>query len=230
MGKLVIAVEKSSNGKTGVVSSTYAPIQSCPNTCPFLDKGCYAQSGPTGIHLRRINKEAKDSCREAPEVIAKEEARAIKGLTGKNPLRLHVVGDCKTVESAELLREASKEYTDKHKQPVWTYTHAWREIPRDAWGGISVLASCETEEDCISAMDKGYAASIIKETKFDDRSIKDNYELVPCKEITKGIKCDKCRLCFDDKRLLENKRVIVFFPHGTGMKTVSKTLKEKNNE
>jgi len=43
--KVVIAVEKSQNSKTGEVAVTYAPIHSCPKTCPFLDSGCYAQYG-----------------------------------------------------------------------------------------------------------------------------------------------------------------------------------------
>ena len=56
--KAVITVEKSNNKKTGIVSATYAPIFTCPTTCPFLNSGCYAQSGPTALHLNRINKAA----------------------------------------------------------------------------------------------------------------------------------------------------------------------------
>ena len=57
--EIVKAVEKSVNSKTGPVSVTYAPIYSCPRSCPFLDKGCYAQNGHCGIHLSKLNKKRK---------------------------------------------------------------------------------------------------------------------------------------------------------------------------
>ena len=53
--KTVIAIEKSANKKNGIVSATYAPISTCPTSCPFMNAGCYAQSGPTALHLSRIN-------------------------------------------------------------------------------------------------------------------------------------------------------------------------------
>ncbi len=54
--KPVSAVDVSKNSKTGVVSATYAPIQSCPDTCKFKDNGCYAQAGNCNYTFGRVSK------------------------------------------------------------------------------------------------------------------------------------------------------------------------------
>ena len=225
--KVILAVEKSANKKTGIVSATYAPIQSCPKTCPFLNSGCYGQVSFCGTYLRKLNKAAKILKKERPIDIARIEAMEIKKLKGVLPLRLHVVGDAKTPAAAEILSVAAKEYTSKKDQPVWTYTHAWREIPREKWGNISVLASCETLEECKLAMKRGYAASIVRLKPFTGTMRYDGVKMTACKEIDKGISCNKCKLCFNDKELLKEGKVIAFFPHGSGAQSVKRAIGSK---
>ena len=225
--EIVKAVEKSVNSKTGHVSVTYAPIQSCPKLCPFLNTGCYTQLGHCGIHLNRLNRAADSEGVIRPIDIAKKEAEAISKLNGDKPLRLHIVGDCRTSQAAEIVAKAATEYTAKHKQPVWTYTHAWREIPRNKWGDISVLASCETITEAKQAMKRGYAASIVRLKEFKRPFFWEGITLMPCLEMTKDIKCDKCKLCFNDKRLLEKEKVICFFPHGSKENQAKDAIRRK---
>ena len=40
----------SSNAKTGPIPTTTTSRNSCPTTCPFFNKGCYAKYGPAKIH------------------------------------------------------------------------------------------------------------------------------------------------------------------------------------
>jgi hypothetical protein len=228
---LVICVEKSKNSKTGSVSATYMPMSTCSPNCPFLNNGCYAEYGHTGIHIKRLEKSLKAHKRISLLRLATEEANSIRQLSGKHPMRLHIVGDCRTPKMAQVISKACSEYKEKHNQPVWTYTHSWREIPRDKWGDISVFASCETIEDCKAAMKRGYAASIVRLTPFNNPEISYmGIRMVACKELTKGIKCDKCKLCFNDKSLLDNKKVICFFAHGPGTERVKQTIINKMKE
>ena len=227
--EIVKAVEKSTNSKTGPVSVTYAPIQSCPKSCPFLDSGCYAQQGHCGIHLNRLNKAAEAEGFVRPIDIAKKEAEAISKLKGDKPLRLHIVGDCRTSQAAQIVAKAAAEYTAKHGQLVWTYTHAWKEVPRDKWGSISVLASCETINEAKQAMKRGYAASIVRLKEFKRPFAWEDVILMPCLEMTKGIKCDKCKLCLNDQRLIEKEKVICFFPHGTKENQAKDAIRRKEN-
>lgn len=186
---LAFAVELSENSKTGPVSATYSAQSSCPSCCPLLDgQGCYAETGMVGIYSARLNKNAGGrTARIDPRKIAREEARAIDGLTGERPLRLHVVGDARTNGAAKILARAAGDYIrrgwrslllskrmegrpkplDSHWTRVWTYTHAWRTVSRKSWLGpwgnnvVSVLASCETINQTRKAMELGYAAALV---------------------------------------------------------------------
>src|ERR1051325_9338279 len=136
-----IAVEKSRNSKIAGCSATMVSQASCPRSCKFYANGCYAESGPTGFTTHRLNR----STETKPEAIARIEAKAISQLSGKRPLRLHVVGDCTTDKAAKILSSAAESYP----MPVWSYTHAWRTVSRVLWGKVSILASCETAADVI---------------------------------------------------------------------------------
>lgn len=242
---------KSENRKTGLCSTTYAANPSCPNgsnstrPCPFLGSGCYAEARPGAIVLARINRASggKLSSTTTPEQIARDEAASIllgieeikKKGSQFRPLRLHVVGDCVNAASASILADACA----KWPAPVWTYTHAWRDVPRSAWGDkISVLASCETMEGIKEAMGKGYAAAVVTVNKefANPEPRKDaqaGVQWIPCPNEAKtgDIKCgpnpdpkakgdprikNGCRLCWNAGGLLSKRSVIVFTPHGNG--------------
>lgn len=219
--KIATAVEKSKNAKVGTVSATYASLHSCPSTCPFKGKGCYAQSGNVFFTVKKLDKCAEDTCQTSPEQIAKFEAEQIAKLSGKLPLRLHVSGDCTTNASARIVSEACKEYAKKHNQPVWTYTHAWKTVDRSSWGDVSVYASCETVEQCKEAIAKGYAAAMVRGEQLESSEKVDGLRFTPCKEQAKGTPCVDCKLCFKDKN---KNRVIVFGAHGAGTKKVKEAL------
>jgi hypothetical protein len=213
----VTVVARSDNKKLGRCSATYASQSSCPGDCAHLHNGCYAESGYTNVTTMRLN----DSETTAPLAIAREEARQIAALPGDRPLRLHVVGDAKTDACARTLAVACEDYP----QPVWTYTHAWRRVQRTSWGGISVLASCESAEDVEAAQEKGYATALVVDSfasdKLHDRR---GVRLLPCPSQTRGVPCSDCRLCMDDNRLASAGITIGFAAHGSGRKRVLASL------
>ena len=222
---LAIAVKKTGNTKVGDVAVTHAAQESCPTSCTFLGSGCYAETGQQKWVTRRLNKAATGA---TPRQIALAEAEAIRKLNGKKPLRLHVVGDCRTTEAARIVAKAADEYRAKHDQPVWTYTHAWRTVPREAWGNVSVLASCETPADVAQAKDRGYATAIVVESFASERRHAIGpVDAIPCVEQTRGVTCDNCRLCFDDDYLRKSGRTIAFKGHGI-MSLVFKALQRRN--
>lgn len=212
-----IAVEKTENKKTGPVSVTMASQASCPKSCPFMGNGCYAESGPQGIHTSRLNRDSTTD----PDNIAFDEVMAIKKLSGTRPLRLHIVGDCTTEHGATLLSNATRRF--KH---TWTYTHSFRTIARKFWGKISVLASCETFEDVRLAWAKGYSAAIVlPEFQSDKAYMVEGIKVIPCPEQTgKTANCTTCRLCWDDDKLKTLGAVIGFSAHGSRSKTLLKVL------
>jgi hypothetical protein len=109
VAKLATAVNYSENRKIGDAAATYAAQVSCPDDCPFLGAGCYAEVGSVAFTTRRVNRAANDMSASAIDV-AEAEAREIDKLPGGRLLRLHVVGDCKTVEAVRILRKAVERY------------------------------------------------------------------------------------------------------------------------
>lgn len=212
MNTAVKAVEVSGNSKLGEISATYVPQKTCPTSCPLLNAGCYAELGFTRLITSRLNREIKN---KTATDLARIEAKEISKLTGRNPLRLHVVGDAKTKTSAKILAKAAEGYTKKFSQPVFTYTHNWKEIPRKNWGKISVLASCHSEKDVKEAHKKGYATAVVLPS-FKDKA---SYELggikiLPCPSQTSNVTCNDCKLCTKDTFLRKQGLSIGFEQHG----------------
>jgi hypothetical protein len=137
-------------------STKFASIQgSCPDTCRFKMKqgrsnGCFADAGFTAMRSRRYDRAAVGL---SPLEVIAQEAREIRqafgggripqdGMEGGRDLRLHVGGDAPTAACAQLLGGAAADWRRRGGGAVWTYTHAFRDVPRAAWGpAVSVLAS-----------------------------------------------------------------------------------------
>jgi hypothetical protein len=217
----VRAVETSENAKLGPVSATYASQASCPSDCPFRKSGCYAEYGPLGIITHRLNSNETND----PRQIAREEAKAIDQLSGRNHLRLHVVGDARTNSAARILSEASERYSERGGMDVWTYTHAWTRVHRSSWGSVSVLASCESPEQVGEAHEKGYATALVVESFRQDAAYDhQGIRILPCPAQTRGVTCSDCGLCLNDNRLRESGLTIAFAAHGAGRKRVAASI------
>lgn len=220
------AIEKTANAKLGKISTTYASIESCPNACPFKTTGaCYGMAGPISWVWNKLNKR-KVSTLE----VAKAEAKAIDSLSGKRDLRLHTLGDCSTNETAKIVSDAAGKYMEKGDKTAFTYTHGWREVARESWGKVSVLASCETAQEVKEAAALGYATSMVVSEFKDTKAYEaDGLKVVPCPEMTgKAASCEKCRLCMRDGALKTAGVTIAFAAHGTMVKRTKAVLGEKN--
>jgi hypothetical protein len=47
---------KSGNEKTGTMPVSTTSRHTCPSSCPLKGNGCYADSGPLGIHWAKVNR------------------------------------------------------------------------------------------------------------------------------------------------------------------------------
>ena len=218
MTKSATAVELSRNSKIGDASATYASQATCPSTCPFKNSGCYAESGMVGIHTHRLNR----SVMTDPLQIAQCEADEIRKLTGRFPLRLHVVGDCTSDAAADIVSAAASEHQVKHGQPAWTYTHA-HNVRRESWKDVSVLRSCENIEQVQQAHKDGFAAAMVVPEFERDTAypIAEDIVGIPCPQQTgKAKDCMQCRLCMQDAKLHNARRTILFSAHGVSRKRV----------
>lgn len=243
MSKAVIFVEDSSNekiaSKKGKVCATYAPIkQSCPNSCKLKNTVCYAQTSYVGILVSRMEKEASG---KSPEQIARLEAKAIDdsfkgkqipqdGARGGRDLRIHVSGDARTKRSVIALMKAAKRFVARGGGSVWSYTHAFKTIPRKLWGSaVSVLASVENTEDAKTAREQGYTPAIVVPSyPNNDKAFYmqgSDTKWIPCPATTKdNISCADCRLCMNADKLYAINAGIAFAAHGARKKNLLKVI------
>lgn len=221
----VRTVNVSGNTKLGPIAATYVSQASCPKSCPFFGKGCYAENPPlVWAATRHLNR----SRVRTPERLAYHEARLIDKLPADRDLRLHVVGDTTTAGAARRLAAAAARYIARGAAAgypgirVWSYTHAWRNVPRKAWGAIAILASCETPADVRAARARGYATALVV-PKYPGKAAyrHGGVTVVPCPSQTAGVTCADCRLCTRDEHLRKRKLTIGFEAHGTRRNTVS---------
>lgn len=220
-----IAVENSGNRKIGKVSATYVSQVTCPSGCPLKGHGCYAEYGVMAYIKNRLN----SSDEVKPIMVARAEARAIRALTAKNYLRIHVLGDCADSESVRIIAKACEEYTNKHGKIVWGYTQN-RRTSRDNWGSISIFRSCTTLRQAETAINANFGAALIVPEFKDNKKYSIGRGLfgIPCPSQTGLAKtCVNCKLCMNESHLKKNKCVILFMPHGVGKNIVTKTITEK---
>lgn len=212
----------SHNAKVGIVAATYAAQTSCPATCPLRGAGCYAESGPMALHTGRLNRANRSAIQ-----VARDEAMAIDALKSGLPLRLHVVGDCRTKATARIVSGAAARYIKRTgARAVWTYTHAWRDVPRDAWAReVSVLASCENVGQVKEARAHGYRACAVVVASHPADGKAYNVEgvgkVVPCpNQVRDGVTCADCKLCWSSDRDV----VVAFAAHGGGAKKALRVI------
>ncbi len=214
------AVLHSKNVKVGDVAATYAPIsQTCPTSCPLRDNGCYAQSGNVGFKVRRTE---EYSAGLNGDTVATLEGDEIADMATHAPeghaLRIHVSGDATSDYRAKQMARGASVWNG----PVWSYTHAWREVSRASWGRVSILASCESLLDVANAATRGFAAALVVASHpADGRAYRDpstGVKVIPCPSQTRDAKCTDCRLCWNDSMLKAQGACIAFAAHGATKK------------
>ena len=221
------------------VSTTDTSIAAtCTDRCPFKTSGCYIPAGLTKARAARLDLAAVGLT--ADQVIAQEvELIDLAFGSGRIPrdgghrgrdgrdLRLHVGGDAGTTRGARLLAGAAARWAARGGGRAWTFTHLWRDIPRAAWGPISVLASVESHDDIEVARKAGYAAAIVVPELTSKKPFSlpgSTFKIMPCPAEKAGKTCVTCRLCLDADKLIASDLAIAFEAHGPTKRVVVEKL------
>ena len=228
-------IKDSKNSKLGSrkkVDATYLPIQpTCPNSCSLKDNGCYAMLGYVGITVSRLEASYSGS---TPLQMARFEAKAIDQSYNSGPIpagrdmRLHVSGDSRTVTGSRIINKAVGRWKKRGGGDCWSYTHAWKQVPRSEWSNVSILASVSTTSEVEQARKQGYAPTIVVPEFKGDRAFTlpgSDTKWIPCPAQTKDkVGCTECRLCMRSDWLYETNRGIAFAAHGAKKGEIKRRL------
>lgn len=215
--------------RRGYAAALTLPIRkTCDPKCPFLDEGCYAQGGPLAIHVARLERlsEKKNALAIAKDAAAEIRDAAVQGLARGRALRLFQAGDARTAPMARALSMAGRTWMSHGGLSVWGYTHAWRDVPKNAWSGVSMLASIEDPKDGKKALKAGYAPALVVDHLPEDGKAFESKGVtyVPCPEQTRGVPCIDCKLCWNADGLAERKHGIAFGVHGIRVNNLKRKL------
>lgn len=219
---LEVAPLGAGNSKT-MVPSTYRPVgDTCPSTCPWLNKGCYAQHGHVSIAAKRAASAALPSVRAA--ALAMTVARHNKLLA-----RLHVSGDflednvVAAVYVDGLIQVAGqlRELLPGDDALAWSYTHLSQEEfgedqERLRRAGINVLWSEQRVDGGALVWDFDRAAEL--------RAKHPELRFVKCRaQLQDGVSCASCDLCYQAAKP-DAHMTILFDPHGVKERAMRKSL------
>ena len=201
---IVTAGDKTTAKKLGDMHVTHASQATCPQDCPFYPV----------IEGDIMGQERE----ELALILAEVEAEYIDNFSGKRNARIHVVGDCQTIATANVVGSAMVRFEERTGKTAYTYCHAWRTVPYSAWMGARVLASCETAEDIrIATKVMGYPSAEWTYMEHTSRKVheRDGIKVLPCpNNFNLQVTCDKCMLCANVTMLKEKELVIGLHGHG----------------
>jgi hypothetical protein len=210
----------SSNAKTGPIPTTTSERSSCPATCAFYDKGCYAKSGPQALHWRKVSEGERglpwNEFVTAVRKIAKGQIWR-HNVSGDLP---HTFGDIDSsmVNSLVNANRGRKGYTYTHHILNEHNVNVIRECNSK---GFTVNASTEDVEVADKVMSEhGIPAVVVVNSEESRRFFKteNGRKVIVCPAtIHDSVTCATCGLCAQADREF----IIAFPAHGTAKKTVN---------
>jgi hypothetical protein len=210
----------SRNAKTGPIPVTTTAKDSCPDTCPLKENGCYADGGPLAILWRKVS--------ERKAGVAWDSAmNEIRKLPQGQLWRHNQAGDLPsdgTAINAELMRDLVKANRGKNG---FTYTHHRPEVAGNAdlvamanREGFTVNLSADNLEraDQLAALDIAPVVVVLPSNQMTATKTPSGRAVAICPAIlSDSVNCATCGLCASTTR----KAIIGFPAHGASKRKAS---------
>lgn len=207
---------KSGNAKTGPIPVSTTSDDSCPDTCPLKNAGCYADGGPLALHWRKVSERKRGMDFAAFLAL-------IRKLPNGQLWRHNQAGDIPhtdgTIDREALIRLA----VAAKRTRGFTYTH--HALTSDnvdslyiaADAGFVVNASTNNISEALAVRRKHPALPVVTLLPKNAPNVQcvDGEKIVACPaEKSDRVSCATCGLCADAAR----DYVIGFRVHGSGAK------------
>lgn len=217
----------SNNAKTGKMPVSTSSEDTCPPSCPWKEKGCYAKYGPLSWHWKKVNTGQRGMDWEAfmkaihklPEgtLWRHNQAGDLVGNDGKI-CRVHIL-DLITFNSGRC------GYSYTHYNPRLKWNRQLIRRANDQGFTINLSADSIKEADEFMKLGCGPVTTLVNSTE-ERKSFQspDGNRITICPAMTtEGMTCEKCRLCAKPDR----KSIIAFPTHGSGKNHIDNVLSQE---
>ena len=216
---------KSANKKTGKIPVSTTSEDTCPRSCPFYGKGCYANSGPLRLHWGKVSSGERGEGHS-------DFLESIKKLPASQLWRHNQAGDLPGKSERINSRELKRLVTASKGKQGFTYTH--KPVEGDShtarYNRIAIRANnCADFTINLSANGVDHADKLVglgvapvttvlasRETRKSFKSPEGNQVVVCPAASNDSIQCATCKLC-----AIHDRKTIIGFPaHGAGKRKV----------
>lgn len=208
----------SGNSKTGPIPTTRTERASCPTTCPFFDKGCYAKYGPELIHWSRMNN-ALDWMQLCSKISKLPKGQLWRHNTAGDLPHNDGLIDYKLLRQLAMANKGRKGFTYTHHDIK--IHHNLVAVETANLMGFTVNVSTESVEVADEVMtNHGIPAVAVvpsPETRRFFKTTSGRQVIVCPATIHDNVSCSTCGLCQKSDREF----IIAFPAHGIAKKTVN---------
>ena len=211
--------KKSGNMKTGPIPVSTSTQDTCPDTCPLKESGCYAKGGPLAIHWSQVT----SGKRGADFATFCESIAALP----KNQLWRHNQAGDLPHNDGVIDKEALQRLTRANNgKRGFTYTHhvankknlqALRNANRQ---GFTVNMSANSPTQAAELFNRSLNIPIVTVSPIDAPKVQtiNGVKIVTCPAVTAdNVTCSSCGLCQEANRYY----VIGFPAHGSSKKAAN---------
>ena len=216
----------STNVKTGPMPVSTTEKASCPDACSLKGSGCYAESGPLGIHWAAVsNGKRGTDWQTFCNVIAK----LPRGIVWRHNQAGDLPGDGKNIDAAALYEltkanKGKKGFTYTHYDPAIGFNAEFIQAANKSGFTINLSAESYQDADRLAALDIGPVATIQAEGMPHTTYTPEGRKVITCPATYReDVSCYTCKLCQVQKR-----PIIAFPVHGTSKKKAHKVLMLKS--
>jgi hypothetical protein len=213
----------SKNSKTGPIPVTVSDRATCPSTCPFYTKGCYAKYGPQAIQWRRVSAGERGQEWDAFMKLIRQ--------IGRGQLWRHnAAGDLPHTDGTINGEQVAKLVDANRGRKGFTFTHhVLNEVNLGVIkycnaAGFTVNVSTESVEVADKVMSEhGIPAVAVVHSDKTDRFYRteSGRKVITCPAtIHENVTCSTCGLC----QQADREFIIAFPAHGTAKKTVNQIV------
>jgi len=221
--------QKSSNSKTGGIPVSTTSAETCPQSCPFINNGCYAKNHLLGHHWKQVNKKERGT--NFTEFLQK-----VRNLPDGQLWRHNQAGDLPGHNEQINKRKLERLVKASKGKRGFTYSHKKIEgNDRTAKRNRAAIRESNNSDFVINLSANGieHADRLVKlgvapvttvisstETRRTFKTPDGNTCTVCPAQVEDNITCQSCQLCAIPNR----KSIVTFRSHGTKLKQVNDTV------